>query len=78
MYRKILVATDGSELATQAVKTGARVFVLLGDGELQEGQNWEAMMAAAKFQPDNPGTDNDSVIMFGHFAFPKKLVLLPF
>ncbi len=25
MYRKILVATDGSELATQAVKTGAQL-----------------------------------------------------
>ena len=26
---------------------GSRVFVLLGDGELQEGSNWEAAMAAA-------------------------------
>ena len=30
-----------------------RVFCLLGDGELQEGQNWEAMMAASGFQADN-------------------------
>ena len=26
-----------------------RVFVLCGDGELQEGQNWEALMAAARW-----------------------------
>lgn len=30
-----------------------RVFVLLGDGELAEGSNWEAAMAASKFGLDN-------------------------
>jgi transketolase len=30
-----------------------RVFVLLGDGELQEGQVWEAALAAAKYKLDN-------------------------
>ena len=30
-----------------------RVFTLLGDGELAEGSNWEAAMAAAHFQLDN-------------------------
>lgn len=30
-----------------------RVFVLCGDGELQEGSNWEAAMAAAHFKLDN-------------------------
>ncbi len=30
-----------------------RVYVLCGDGELQEGQNWEAMMAAARWKLDN-------------------------
>ncbi len=30
--------------------TQVRVFVLLGDGELHEGQNWEAAMAAAHFR----------------------------
>ena len=29
-----------------------RVFVILGDGELQEGSNWEAAMAAAHHQAD--------------------------
>jgi transketolase len=30
-----------------------RTFVLTGDGELQEGSNWEAAMAASQFQLDN-------------------------
>lgn len=30
-----------------------RVVCVLGDGELQEGQNWEAMMAASAFHLDN-------------------------
>lgn len=30
-----------------------RVFVLLGDGELQEGQVWEAAMTAAHYRLDN-------------------------
>ena len=30
-----------------------RVYVLLGDGECEAGQIWEAAMAAAHFKPDN-------------------------
>lgn len=30
-----------------------RVFTLLGDGELEEGSNWEASMAAAHYRLDN-------------------------
>ena len=30
-----------------------RTFVLLGDGELEEGSNWEASMSAAHFKLDN-------------------------
>jgi transketolase len=30
-----------------------RVFALLGDGELAEGSNWEAAMAAAHYKLDN-------------------------
>ena len=30
-----------------------RVFVLCGDGELNEGQNWEAFMAMNKWKPHN-------------------------
>lgn len=45
----------GVGLALSAKKTGRdfRVFVLTGDGELQEGSNWEAAMSAAHFKLDN-------------------------
>ena len=34
-------------------KKGHKVYVLCGDGELQEGQNWEAVMSAVQFKLDN-------------------------
>ncbi|MDR1950216.1 MAG: transketolase [Spirochaetaceae bacterium] len=42
-------------MALAAKKSGSpyRVFVLTGDGELQEGSNWEAAMAAAHFELGN-------------------------
>ena len=30
-----------------------RTYVLTGDGELQEGSNWEAMMAASQYELDS-------------------------
>jgi transketolase len=33
--------------------TGARVFVLMGDGEVQEGSVWEAAILAARLQLEN-------------------------
>ena len=43
----------GMALGLRLKAIAARVFVLLGDGELQEGQVWEAAMAAPKFGLDN-------------------------
>ncbi|MBM7583418.1 transketolase [Caldicoprobacter guelmensis] len=43
----------GMALAAKLTKRNFRVFVLCGDGELQEGQNWEAFMSAAKWKLDN-------------------------
>ncbi len=43
----------GSALAARLTGGGWRAFVLLGDGELQEGSNWEAAMAAAHYELDN-------------------------
>mgnify|MGYP002529906647 CR=1 FL=1 len=37
----------------KAGKKSGRVYVLLGDGELQEGLVWEATMAAAHYKLDN-------------------------
>lgn len=42
----------GASPADQTAATG-RVYVLLGDGELQEGLVWEAAMAAAHYKLDN-------------------------
>jgi transketolase len=40
----------GMALAAQVDGRAYRVFVLTGDGELDEGQVWEAAMAAAKYR----------------------------
>ena len=43
----------GMALGAKLKKQNFKVFVLLGDGELDEGQNWEAAMAAPKFSLSN-------------------------
>jgi transketolase len=43
----------GHALAVRLDKFDSRIYVLTGDGELAEGQVWEACMAAAKFKLDN-------------------------
>jgi transketolase len=43
----------GCALAAKLDGERWRTFVLTGDGELQEGSNWEAAMAAAHFKLDN-------------------------
>lgn len=49
-------------------KTEQKVYVLLGDGELQEGQNWEAAMFAAHQKLDNlcAIVDNNDIQIDGH------------
>jgi transketolase len=43
----------GVALGATLQETGSRVFVVLGDGELQEGSNWEAAMAASQYRLAN-------------------------
>src|SRR5215469_3515530 len=43
----------GMALAARMKHESWRVFVLVGDGELQEGSNWEAMMSAQQYGLDN-------------------------
>jgi transketolase len=43
----------GMALAGKLDKMSYRVFVLLGDGELAEGSNWEAAMSASHYNLDN-------------------------
>jgi transketolase len=47
-----LSAGVGMALGARLDKRDVRVYVLLGDGELQEGQVWEAVLAGAKYGLD--------------------------
>ena len=46
-------AAVGMALAGKLDQKDYRVYAVLGDGELQEGQVWEAAMAAGNFRLDN-------------------------
>ncbi len=48
-----LSAANGMALAGRLDNLDYRVFVLIGDGELQEGQIWEAAMTAAHYKLDH-------------------------
>jgi len=48
-----LSMANGMALGLRLDGSGSRVYALLGDGELQEGQVWEAAMAAAHYRLDN-------------------------
>lgn len=48
-----LSLSNGIALALKLDKNPAKVFVLLGDGELQEGQIWEAAMTSKHYKLDN-------------------------
>lgn len=43
----------GMALDAKRKKRGNRIYVLLGDGECDEGSNWEAFLAAAHYRLDN-------------------------
>lgn len=43
----------GMAMYSKANKVGNRVFCILGDGEIQEGQVWEAAMCAGFYKADN-------------------------
>lgn len=46
-------AAVGMALANRLDKNDHRIYTLLGDGECEEGQVWEAAMAAAHYKLDN-------------------------
>ena len=48
-----IAAAVGMAMAGKLDKLDYRVYSILGDGELQEGQVWEAFMAAAHYKLDN-------------------------
>ena len=48
-----LSAANGMALASKLDEKGYRVYALLGDGEIQEGQIWEAAMTSSHYKLDN-------------------------
>lgn len=48
-----LSAANGMAIAGKMDKKDYRVYCILGDGEIEEGQIWEAAMAANKYKLDN-------------------------
>ena len=48
-----LSAANGMALATRLDEIDCRVFVVLGDGEIQEGMVWEAAMSSAHYKLEN-------------------------
>ncbi|MFQ5901929.1 MAG: transketolase, partial [Thermodesulfobacteriota bacterium] len=48
-----LSMSNGIALALRLDNIPSRVYCLMGDGELQEGQIWEAAMSSAHFKLDN-------------------------
>ena len=48
-----LSVANGMALAAKLDRRMTRIFCLMGDGELQEGQNWEAAMLSSHYKLDN-------------------------
>ena len=65
----VSVAT-GMALGAKHAGKSCRVYSLLGDGEIQEGQVWEACMAAAHYKLDNfcIVVDNNGLQIDGNIA----------
>ena len=63
-------AAVGRALAAKLDRTSEKIYVLLGDGEIQEGIVWEAAMAAVKYRLDNLVAiiDNNGVQLDGTVA----------
>ncbi len=70
-----LSAAIGVALAGKLDKKDYRVYALLGDGEMDEGETWEAAMAASKFKLDNltaiVGRNAASPVP-GHFNYSRE------
>ncbi|MDD2904514.1 MAG: transketolase, partial [Syntrophales bacterium] len=65
-----LSIANGMALAARLNRGGTKVYALLGDGEVQEGQIWEAAMSAAHYRLDNLTAilDRNRLQIDGHTA----------
>jgi transketolase len=74
-----LSIANGMALAARLDGRASRVYVLLGDGEIQEGQIWEAAMTSAHHKLDNlcAIVDNNGLQIDGHIDEVKSLGSIP-
>lgn len=70
-----LSAANGMALAGKIDDKDYRVYCILGDGEIEEGQVWEAAMAASKYKLDNlcVVVDNNNLQIDGNIKDVKGL-----
>jgi len=74
-----LSIANGLALAARLNGQHSRIYALLGDGEIQEGQIWEAAMSAAHYGLDNLTAivDRNRLQIDGHTAEVMSLEPLP-
>lgn len=60
----------GMALAAKLDKCSYRIYVMLGDGEMEEGEIWEALMAGGHYKVDNLCAilDNNDLQIDGHIS----------
>jgi transketolase len=70
---------NGMALAARLDQKSYRIYVLLGDGEIQEGQVWEAAMTSAHHKLDNlcAIVDNNGLQIDGRIDEVKSLGSIP-
>lgn len=70
-----LSAANGMALSAKYHKQDYRVYVIVGDGEMQEGQIWEAAMTAPHYKLDNlvAFIDNNNLQIDGTVAEVKSV-----
>lgn len=70
-----LSVANGMALSSKMDSMGCRVYCMLGDGEIEEGQVWEAAMTASKYKLDNLCVivDNNNLQIDGNIKDVKGL-----
>ncbi len=70
-----LSIANGMALSSKMGNMGYRVYCLLGDGEIEEGQVWEAAMTSSKYNLDNLCVivDNNNLQIDGNIKDVKGL-----
>lgn len=73
-----LSIANGMAIASKMDSLGSRVYCLLGDGEIEEGQIWEAAMTSNKYKLDNLCVilDNNGLQIDGRILDVKDLDML--